>query len=343
MVEYKEAAPVSVEMRNRHEALGLTGEDLLAMYRVMLTARRVDERLWVLNRAGKIPFVISCQGHEGAQVGAAFALDRQKDYVLPYYRDVAVVLAFGQTPRDLLLAAYAKADDPNSGGRQMPNHFGSRKHRIVSGSSPVSTQIPHAAGIALAAKMRGDDVVAYVSFGEGSSNQGDFHEGLNFAAVHRLPVVFFCQNNGYAISVPASKELATPSVADRAAGYGIPGVVVDGSDVLGVYHAVKTAVERARRGDGPTLVEAMTVRLTPHSSDDDDRTYRSGEELEDARRRDPLPQLAEYLIASGVADEVLLRALDQEVRAEVDEATAYAEQARDPDPADVLRFVHGEA
>ncbi|CAB3392854.1 branched-chain alpha-keto acid dehydrogenase E1 subunit [Kyrpidia spormannii] len=334
---------MSVEMRNRHEALGLTGEDLFAMYRVMLTARRVDERMWVLNRAGKIPFVISCQGHEGAQVGAAFALDRQKDYVLPYYRDVAVVLAFGQTPRDLLLAAHAKAEDPNSGGRQMPNHFGSRKHRIVSGSSPVSTQIPHAAGIALAARMRGDDVVTYVSFGEGSSNQGDFHEGLNFAAVHRLPVVFFCQNNGYAISVPTSKELATPSVADRAAGYGIPGVVVDGSDVLGVYHAVKTAVERARRGDGPTLVEAMTVRLTPHSSDDDDRTYRTKEELEDARRRDPLPQFAEYLIASGVADEDTLRALDHEVRAEVDEATAYAEQARDPDPADVLRFVYREA
>ncbi|MDI3257317.1 MAG: thiamine pyrophosphate-dependent dehydrogenase E1 component subunit alpha [Kyrpidia sp.] len=333
---------MSVEMRNRHEALGLSREDVLAMYRLMLLARRADERMWVLNRAGKIPFVISCQGHEGAQVGAAYALDRSKDYVLPYYRDTAVALAFGQTVRDLLLAAFAKAEDPNSGGRQMPNHFGSRRHRIVSGSSPVSTQIPHAVGIALAARMRGDDVVAYVSFGEGSSNQGDFHEGLNFAGVHRLPVVFFCQNNGYAISVPAGKQLAAARVADRASGYGMPGIAVDGGDVLEVYRAMKAATDRARRGEGPTLVEARTVRLTPHSSDDDDRAYRSREEMEEARKNDPILRFGQYLTETGVAGEAELRAIDHEVQMEVDEATAYAERAKGPDPDELLRYVYRE-
>ncbi|MBX6395181.1 MAG: thiamine pyrophosphate-dependent dehydrogenase E1 component subunit alpha [Alicyclobacillaceae bacterium] len=333
---------MSVEMRKRHETLGLSRDDLLEMYRLMLLARRVDERMWVLNRAGKIPFVISCQGHEAAQVGAAYALDRGKDYVLPYYRDVAVVLAFGQTARDLLLSAFAKREDPNSGGRQMPNHFGGRRYRIVSGSSPVSTQIPHAVGIALAARMRGDDVVAYVSFGEGSSNQGDFHEGLNFAGVHRLPVVFFCQNNRYAISVPAEKQLATPNVADRAAGYGMPGVVVDGNDVLEVYQVMKAAVDRARRGEGPTLVEAKTYRLVPHSSDDDDRTYRPREEVEAAKKNDPILRFERYLIESGAAAEEELRRMDQDVRREVDEATEYAEQAPAPRPEEAFRFVYQE-
>lgn len=333
---------MSVEMRKRHETLGLSRDDLLEMYRLMLLARRVDERMWVLNRVGKIPFVISCQGHEAAQVGAAYALDRGKDYVLPYYRDVAVVLAFGQTARDLLLSAFAKREDPNSGGRQMPNHFGGRRYRIVSGSSPVSTQIPHAVGIALAARMRGDDVVAYVSFGEGSSNQGDFHEGLNFAGVHRLPVVFFCQNNRYAISVPAEKQLATPNVADRAAGYGMPGVVVDGNDVLEVYQVMKAAVDRARRGEGPTLVEAKTYRLVPHSSDDDDRTYRPREEVEAAKKNDPILRFERYLIESGAAAEEELRRMDQDVRREVDEATEYAEQAPAPRPEEAFRFVYQE-
>src|SRR6476659_10545089 len=147
------------------------------MYRYMLMARKIDERMWLLNRAGKIPFVVSCQGQEAAQVGAAFALNRDKDYVLPYYRDVGVVLAFGMTATDLMLSAFAKAEDPNSGGRQMPGHFGQKKNRIVTGSSPVTTQVPHAVGVALAAKMKKEDFITFVTLGEGSSNQGDFHEG----------------------------------------------------------------------------------------------------------------------------------------------------------------------
>ena len=152
--------------------LGLTEQDAIQMFETMVRARKIDERMWKLNRAGKIPFLVSCQGQEAAQVGAAYALEKGTDYILPYYRDLGVVLHFGQTSRDIMLSAFAKAEDPNSGGRQMPGHYGSRALNIVTGSSPVTTQVPHAVGIALAAKMRQEPLVAYVSFGEGSSNQG---------------------------------------------------------------------------------------------------------------------------------------------------------------------------
>ncbi|MCY8447270.1 3-methyl-2-oxobutanoate dehydrogenase subunit alpha, partial [Bacillus spizizenii] len=273
---------------NRHQALGLTDQEAVDMYRTMLLARKIDERMWLLNRSGKIPFVISCQGQEAAQVGAAFALDREMDYVLPYYRDMGVVLAFGMTAKDLMMSGFAKAADPNSGGRQMPGHFGQKKNRIVTGSSPVTTQVPHAVGIALAGRMEKKDIAAFVTFGEGSSNQGDFHEGANFAAVHKLPVIFMCENNKYAISVPYDKQVACENISDRAVGYGMPGITVNGNDPLEVYQAVKEARERARRGEGPTLIETISYRLTPHSSDDDDSSYRGREEVEEAKKSDPL-------------------------------------------------------
>ncbi|PWI58990.1 thiamine pyrophosphate-dependent dehydrogenase E1 component subunit alpha [Sulfoacidibacillus thermotolerans] len=326
----------------RHEKLGLTDQDVIKMYRYMVLTRGLDERMWLLNRAGKVPFVVSCKGQEAAQIGAAFALNPLRDYVLPYYRDLGVVLVFGQTAKDVMLSAFAKSEDPNSGGRQMPGHFGSREHHIVTGSSPVSTQIPHAVGIALAAKMKGDRLVAYTSFGEGSSNQGDFHEAANFAGVHHLPVVFFCENNKYAISVPLRKELACERVSDRAAGYGFPGVTVDGNDPLAVYQAMQEAVTRALNGEGPSLVEAMVDRLNPHSSDDDDRTYRSKEELEEAKRQDPIFSFRDYLLACGVLTEESERALRDEVTADINAATAYAEQAPYPEPEQALRYVFAE-
>src|SRR6185437_7769621 len=231
---------------------------------------------------------------------AAFALDREKDYILPYYRDLGVVLAFGMTPTEVMLSGFAKAEDPNSGGRQMPGHFGQKKNRIVTGSSPVTTQVPHAVGIALAGRLDGDDIVAFVTFGEGSSNQGDFHEGANFAGVHKLPVIFMCENNHYAISVPVEKQLACEKVSDRAIGYGMPGVTVDGKDPLEVYKVVKEAAERARNGDGPSLVETICYRLTAHSSDDDHRLYRDAEELENEKKLDPIPKFSTYLKEVGV-------------------------------------------
>lgn len=327
---------------NRHQALGLSDETVLKMYETMLMARRIDERMWLLNRSGKIPFVISCQGQEAAQVGAAFALDREKDYVLPYYRDLGVVLTFGMTPSEVMLSGFAKAEDPNSGGRQMPGHFGQKKNRIVTGSSPVTTQVPHAVGIALAGKMEKKDLVTFVTFGEGSSNQGDFHEGANFAGVHKLPVIFMCENNKYAISVPIEKQLACEKVSDRAIGYGMPGVTVDGNDPLEVYKAVKEAADRGRRGEGPTLIETVSYRLTAHSSDDDDRAYRSQEEVDAAKEKDSIFTFATYLKEVGLMNEELEKEINDRVMKIVNEATDYAENAPYADPETALNFVYAQ-
>ncbi len=327
---------------NRHQALGLSDEVVLEMYETMLLARKLDERMWLLNRAGKIPFVISCQGQEAAQVGAAFALDREKDYVLPYYRDMGVVLTFGMTAKELMLSGFAKAEDPNSGGRQMPGHFGQKKNRIVTGSSPVTTQVPHAVGVALGGRMEGKNLVSFVTFGEGSSNQGDFHEGANFAAVHKLPVIFMCENNKYAISVPYEKQVACEKISDRAIGYGMPGVTVDGNDPLEVYRVVKEAADRGRRGEGPTLVETISYRLTAHSSDDDDRAYREQEEVAEAKKNDPVLSFASYLKESGVMDEAKEKEIADRVATLVNEATDYAENAPYAEPEQALKYVYAQ-
>jgi len=327
---------------NRHKALGLKDEDVIEMYKTMLLSRKLDERMWLLNRAGKLSFVISCQGQEGAQVGASFALDRETDYTAPYYRDVGVVLAFGMTARELMLSAFAKAEDPNSGGRQMPGHFGQKKNRILTGSSPVTTQLPHAVGVALAAKMEKKDFVSFVTLGEGSSNQGDFHEGLNFAGVHKLPVITMVENNKYAISVPLEKQVASKSVADRGQAYGMPGVTVDGNDPLAVYEVVKEARKRALDGEGPTLIEAMTDRLTAHSSDDDDRLYRESSELEEAKEKDTVIFFKKYLEEVGILTEELDEKISNEIDDIVNDATEYAENAPYPEPESTLKYVYEE-
>lgn len=327
---------------NRHAKIGLSDNEVLDIYETMLLARKIDERMWLLNRAGKIPFVISCQGQEAAQVGAAFALDKEKDYILPYYRDMGVVLRFGLTARDLMLSAFAKAEDPNSGGRQMPGHFGSKKKRIVTGSSPVTTQVPHAVGIALAGKLQNKDLVAFTTFGEGSSNQGDFHEGANFAAVHKLPVILMCENNKYAISVPIHKQLACEKVSDRAIGYGMPGFTVDGNDPIAVYEVVKAAAERGRRGEGPTLIETISYRLTPHSSDDDDRVYRSREEVEEAKKLDAIITFKAYLQELEILTESLENELNERIAEAVNDATEYAEAAPYAPPESALKYVYRE-
>jgi len=322
-----------------HEALGLTPDELLSMYRTMLTARLVDEAAFRLNRQGKAPFVVPVSGHEGCQVGTAWALERGRDVWLPYYRDLAVVLVAGMTPYEVFLGLFAKADDPASGGRQMPAHWSSRRLGIISGSSPIGTQVPHAAGIAYAVKYRGEDAVVATWFGEGATSEGDWHEGLNFAGIHRLPVVFICENNRYAISVEQSKQMAVANVADRAAAYGFPGVVVDGNDVLACFAAMKEAVGRARSGQGPTLIECKTYRFQPHTSDDDDRTYRSREEVEEARLHDPVSLFATYLTGQGLAREEEIASMAEEVKADLDADIDKAWNAADPDPATLTRHV----
>ncbi|MCF6134251.1 thiamine pyrophosphate-dependent dehydrogenase E1 component subunit alpha [Thermoactinomyces vulgaris] len=323
-----------------HRELGLSDDQVLDMYRYMLLARKVDERMWLLNRAGKIPFVISCQGQEAIQVGATFALDREKDWLCPYYRDLGMMLVFGQTARDQMLSAFAKAEDPNSGGRQMPGHYGDHRFRILTGSSPVTTQVLHAVGIAYAGKLENKDHVVLTTCGEGSSNQGDWHEACNFAGVHKLPVIFMVENNKYAISVPLSKQVAGGKVWKRAEGYGFPGIKVDGNNPLEVYKAVKEAAERGRKGEGPTLIEAVSYRLVPHSSDDDDRTYRAREEVEEAKKKDSLVVFKNYLMDQGVLTEEKEKEIQDQIAKEVNDATDYAEKAPYPEPETIHDHVY---
>jgi 2-oxoisovalerate dehydrogenase E1 component alpha subunit len=323
-------------------SVGLSDADLLAMYRMVALARAVDERMWILNRAGRIPFVISGQGHEGAQVGIAWAFEKGHDWIAPFYRSIATCMTFGMSARDIMTAQYATAGDASSGGRQMPGHYGSHEHNLVSVSSPVATQLLHAVGIALAAKIRKTGQVAMASMGEGSSNQGDVHEGLNFAAIHKLPFIFVVENNGYAISVPAAMQVSVTDVASRAAGYGIPGVVVDGSDVLACYAAAREAVARARAGEGPTLIEAKVTRLTAHSSDDQQTKYRTAEDLASGLGHDALPHFRDQLRAAGVLTDEIEAALVAEIKAIVEDATDFAEAEPDPDPSTALRYVYAE-
>jgi 2-oxoisovalerate dehydrogenase E1 component subunit alpha len=326
--------------RSRHRSLGLSDEQALRIYEVMRLARAVDERMWLINRQGRAPFVISCQGQEGAQVGTAAALRPGSDWVAPYYRDAGVILWFGMTARDQMLSFFARREDPNSAGRQMPGHFGSRRLHILTGGSPVATQLLHAAGLALASKQRKEDAVTAVYFGEGSASQGDTHEAMNFAGIHKLGLIFVCENNGYAISVPQSRQMAIQDLADRAAGYGFPGVVVDGNDVLACYEVTRQAVERARRGEGPTLIEAKTYRFTAHSSDDDDKRYRQPDEVATWRQKDPIQRYASYLRDAGTLTDATENAISERVNQQVDDATEYAEQAADPTPDDLTTFVY---
>ncbi len=316
--------------------------DLLQAYRLMLLARTLDEREWLLNRQGKIHFLVSCQGQEATQVGMALALRPGVDHVLPYYRDLGLVLALGLKPVEVLLNLFGKAADPMSGGRQMPNHWASSALKIYSHSSPVATQIPQAAGVALSCQIRGEDAVTLVTFGEGASSKGDFHEALNFAAIHKLPVIFACENNRYAISVPLIRQMAIANLADRAAAYGMAGEAVDGQDLSAVVEATARAVERARSGEGPTLLEAKTYRLVAHSSDDDDRRYRTREEVAEWKQRDPLLLLKRRLVEGALWDEERDQALHQELFDQVSEAQRDAEAAPDPAPEEALHNVFFE-
>jgi 2-oxoisovalerate dehydrogenase E1 component alpha subunit len=325
------------------EVAPLARERAIDAYRTVLQARALDDRRFVLNRAGKLAFIISPRGHEVAQVAAITALEPGRDRFCLYYRNFAAALACGFTPEELMLAAFARAGDPSSGGRQTPGNFGSRRRGVIVGSSTVGPQIPKAAGIGLALKWRGEGALCYVSFGEGATSQGDFHEGLNFAAIHRCPVIFFCENNHWAISVPQRLQVAGRGVAERAAAYGIPGVRVSGDDFFAVHAAVQEAARRARAGEGPSLIEAEVLRLQSHSTDDDQRAYRDAGELAAEAERDPIPRMRDALIERGWLNADDDAALREEVNREVERATDAAEAAPDPDPASLGRHVYADA
>ena len=309
-----------------HESLGLEDKQVLEMYRLMALARRMDDRMWALNRQGRAPFVVGSSGHEAIQVASAMALDPDYDWVLPYYRDMGVALAWGIPPVDVFLAVFARKTDPMSGGRQLPNHWSDPGRRVLTQSSCIGTQYPHAVGIAHGLRIQGLPGVVAVYGGEGSTSEGDWHEAMNWAGIHRLPVIFIIENNQYAISVPANEEVAG-SLSKRAEGYGFAGGTIDGNDPLLVYKTVKEAADRARAGEGPTLIEAETYRYYAHTSDDDDRLYRTREEVEQWRRRDPVMALRQYLIEHRLLSEADEKALDETIASEIAAAVAEAEGA----------------
>ncbi len=325
----------------RHETLGLGVDDVLAMYRAMLLTRMLGERMMQLNRMGKAAFVGVADGHEAAQVGSAWCIQKGVDWCVPYYRDVGVALVLGQTAKDQFLGVFAKASDPNSGGRQIVNQFSSPELKLLSGSVHIATQFPHAVGLALAAKIQRARHIVVTYGGDGATSPGDFHEAMNFAAVHALPVVFVIENNRYAISTPLELQMAVADVAERAAAYGMPGVIADGTDVLDVYAKTKWACDRARRGEGPALVEAKCYRFRPHSSDDDDSRYRTKDELREWLAKDPLDKARAYLLEQDVP-ESRLDALKRELADEIERAIVEAESAPDPDPATLTRHVYAE-
>ena len=324
-----------------HRTVGLSDDDAIQIFDLMLRTREIDERMWALNRQGKAPFVVPCRGQEAAQIGAAWALDPHKDWLFPHYRDLGLALWFGFDVDELFLMYFAKGADVISGGRQMTHHFGSQARHVASISAPLGTQIPHAVGGAYAMRLQGTtDAVTLTCFGEGTSSKGDFYEACSLAALHKLPVIFLCENNGYAISVPMSKQSPVPNVADRAAAFGFPGVIVDGTDPFATYDAVREARARGVRGEGPTLIEAKMYRLLPHTSDDNDMTYRTREEVRQAEEGEPLKRIIEYVQARGLVSEGEVAGRRAHIREEIAAAVAAALAAPDPDPATVADRVY---
>lgn len=324
------------------ERHGLSNEQLVDMWRTMLMHRRLETRGFELNRQGKIPFASAGEGHEAVQAGAAMAFERGKDVCVPYYRDLGLDIGIGLSPYEVLLSLFARAAD-HSGGRQFPHHYASKRLGLYTISSIIAAQTSHAVGAAYALKLRNEHGRAVLTtFGDGATSEGEWHEALNFASVHKLPIVFLCENNEWAISTPLAQQMGQPDIYKRAAGYGIPGVVIDGFDPIACYAAVKEAMNRARTGGGPTLVEAKCYRFLAHTTDDDDRTYRSREEVAERRKLDPVPGFERFLIEHGVLTTDEAEALKSSVLAEANEATDKAEAMPYPQPQDLYTNVYAD-
>jgi 2-oxoisovalerate dehydrogenase E1 component len=319
----------------------LNEKTLKAWFSYILLGRQIDYRFQVLNRQGRAPFIISCAGHEAAQIGVSWPLKPKYDWVSPYYRDVVLCMRMGVTPLDLMLAVLAKPADPASGGKQTPGHFSDTRLNITSGGSPVATQMVRGAGVAYALKMDGTDKVLMTCYGEGAGAEGDAHEAFNFAAIHKLPEIFVCQNNGFAISTPFRKEYAIEYVAQRAAGYGFPGVTLDGRDPVTCYVVAKEAIARARAGEGPTLIECLVDRLGAHSSEDDQRRYRTQEEIDRLALSDCLEQFKKRLLEEGVLSAKEIAEYEERVKEEVTKATNEGVESPDAPAENALTNVYG--
>ena len=320
---------------------GITNDDLVDIFTRMVLVRTTDERVWALNRQGKVPIAASSQGHEAAQLGSLLAAEKDGNcFLFPYYRDLALKMAVGLTPTQVMLSFMGKLGDPYSNARQFPLQGADLPHNIIQISNVVSAGMTQATGYALGCKMLGDDTVTLVYFGDGGSSQGEAHEAMNFAAVHRLPIIFICENNHYAISVPQRQQMAIEDVAARAAGYGFPGFTIDGMDLIQCYEATREAISHAR-SQGPVLLEMNVERFMPHTTDDDDRRYRPEKEVETARLRDPVHSLAALLVEQGTLTKQQVEEIKSQAIQAIDQATDAAEAASPPDASTLHDLVYG--
>jgi 2-oxoisovalerate dehydrogenase E1 component alpha subunit len=327
--------------RKATKELDLSDSDLKALFEYMLLTRAIDSRLINLQRQGRIGFYLASTGQEATSVGAGYALDPQ-DWIFPHYRDPGTALVRGVTVREMVNQCYGNSLD-NVKGRQMPVHYSWKDKNLVSISSPLATQIIQAQGAAHAAKIKGDKIVVLTTFGDGSTSEGDFHIAANMAGVYKTPLVMVCENNQWAISVPLKYQTASESFAIKAVAYGIPGVKVDGNDVLAVYKVVKEAVDRARRGEGPTLIEAYTFRMSSHSTSDDNTRYTPAAMFEEWKKKDPIDRYRKFLQGVGLWNEAWEKKHVDEAQRLVDEAIKEAEAVGPPPTESIFEDVYEEA
>jgi 2-oxoisovalerate dehydrogenase E1 component alpha subunit len=304
-------------------------------YRALSLARALDERMWRLARAGRAHFAVPCSGHEAIGAGYAMALEPGLDWVSPHYRDLTALLVLGMEPRDVMLCFFSRPSDPNARGRQPYAHFGSRRLHVLSQQGPQPNHCSHGVGCAWASKILGDGSVSVIAFGDGGAQKGEVHESMNLAAIHRLPCIFVVHRNGWTQSVKREDEYATETLVARAAGYGMPGIAVDGTDIEAMVAATSEAVARARAGEGPTLIDAQCLRFLPNTSNDDDTRYRDRSELEATFAvRDPLVR------ARALVDAAFAQQVDAETAAAAQDAAEWAEAQPLGDPATVLEHAY---
>ena len=321
---------------------GFTKQQLIEVYRIMLLARELDKRILIMLKQSKGFFHMGCSGHEAAQVAAGLTINEGRDWSYPYYRDGAYTLALGMSPKDHFLAFLGRVADPNSGGRQMPMHYGQKALRIVSQSSATGTQYLQSVGCALTRKLEKNKEVVYVSSGEGTTSQGDFHEALNWASREKAPVIFHIQDNEYAISTHKSEQTAG-SVYSLVNGYdNLSRYQVDGTNFFETHLAFKEAIERARRGKGPSVIVSNVVRLLPHSSSDDQRKYRTAEDLEKDLLRDPIQLFKNSCISEGMFSVEEAKNIDEQVYKKISDDAKWADDQDHPDVATALSYVYSE-
>jgi pyruvate dehydrogenase E1 component alpha subunit len=318
----------------------LSHEDLLKMHRYMLTVRRFNEKGMSLQRQGRIGFFMESTGQEACQIGMAYTLT-PIDWAFPSYRDPGTCLVKG-VPMSALWDQIIGNSADESHGRSMPVHWGFSKWKIVSLSSPIGSKLLHAVGIGYAAKFRGEKSVALASLGEGATSQGEFHAAMNFAGLWKTPTIFFCENNQYAISLPVRKQTASESIAIKAEAYGFEGVQIDGNDILAVYKATKSAVDKARAGGGPTFIEAITYRMGGHSTSDDPSVYRNAEEVEMWKKRDPITRFTAYLVKKGILKEQDNEKYMKEIDAEISQIVKEREAIPPPASSTLFTDVYSE-